>query len=90
MVVYVATKSELPQQELEGRPLVEVWVFQLEDNKNMRADSNHRVGNDDDQLGSEIAHGAAGGGGRVCRHRGEEDQPRMDQEGHRSGKEEPR
>lgn len=27
---------------------MEVWVFQLEDNKNMRADSNRHVGNDDD------------------------------------------
>lgn len=58
-------------------------VFQLEDDKNMRADNNCRVGNDDNRLGREIAHGIASGrGGRgVCQHRGKEDQPGMDRKG---------
>ena len=62
---------------------MEVWVFQLEDNKNMRADSNRHVGNNDDWLGREIPHGVAGGGGGhgICQHHGEEDRPGMDREG---------
>jgi hypothetical protein len=43
----------------EGRPLVEVWVFQIEGDKNMRAGHDRRAGNDGDQLCGEIVHGVS-------------------------------
>jgi hypothetical protein len=69
--INVAAKAELPNQGLEGgRPLVEVWVLQLEDEGDMRADDDRGVGGDD-RAGRGRAQGAAGGrgGGRLFFHR---------------------
>lgn len=72
----VAVKAKLPQQGLEeGRQLVEVWMFQLKNNRDVRADDNSCVGSDDglvetvpmtlmvpDESVEEVDITAAGGG----------------------------
>lgn len=72
----VAAKAELPKQGLEeGHPLVELWVLQLEDDGDVRANDHCGVGGDD-RAGGDRAHGAAGGRGgrRVGRHGMEADE----------------
>lgn len=73
----MAAKSEFLWHELkEGRPLVEVWVFQIEGDKNTIAGRDRRAGNDGDQLCGKLSMAFLG------RHRGEEEnQSAIDQEG---------
>jgi hypothetical protein len=58
--VNVVVKAELPHQRLEvGRPLLEVWMLQLEDDRDVRPDGDGGVGGND-RASWNRAHGTAG------------------------------